>query len=77
MSEYRFSTITEGKRFEKNNCDLKFLPTGVVTDGLNLIVIKFVQNLLYGKFNGECMVDGELITIDNVLGTVEHVSSRY
>ena len=56
---------------------MKFTPTGLVDDGLNLLVIKFMQHLLYGYFNGHCTIEGEVIKIENVLGTVEHVRARY
>jgi hypothetical protein len=47
-----------------------------VKDGGHAIVVGFVQNLVYGYWSGTCTIDDQIITLKDVLGTVEHVRAR-
>ena len=53
------------------------MPKGVAQDGLHLIVMGMVQNLVYGWWSGTCSIDGQMYTFKEVLGTVEHVNARW
>ena len=53
-----------------------FKPLGTVKDGLDLIFVVFDQRMAYGYYSGTCVIDGETIKLDNVVGTVEHMRAR-
>ena len=73
---HTFKTITNHKIFSKRSCDLVFEPIGIAKDGLDAIVVGFVQYLVYGYWSGKCDIDGKIVTLDKSLGTVEHVKAR-
>ena len=74
--EHTFTISDSNNIFKGRYCNLTFKPLGTVKDGLNAVFLVFVQSLIYGHYNGECVIEGETFKLDNVLGTVEHMRAR-
>ena len=77
--EHHKRTITD------NECELKFKPINgeksMIEDGINVGLIAFKQNLIYGEFTGKCILTKEgkkfNIDINKAYGFVEYVFSRW
>ena len=65
------------RAFPDRECDLTFTPVGHIEDGVNASLLAFKQFLIYGHFNGFCMLDGTKVEIKQAYGHVEHVYSRW
>eukprot|EP00347_Sterkiella_histriomuscorum_P001772 403370742 len=74
---HAFKTVSSSKVFPERSCDLKFQPVGTAKDGVHLIVFGVIQHLVYGMWSGTCLIDGQNVTFDNVIGTVEHIRARW
>ena len=63
--------------FPERKCEFIFEPKAVAVDGQHFIVMGMIQKLIYGLWSGRCEIDGEVIEVKDVLGTVEHVNARW
>ena len=75
--EHAFQTVADRKYFPNRKCSVTFTPIGNARDGYHLFYLGFVQNLVFGYYNGECEIEGEKIVIENRLGAVEQVRARW
>jgi len=75
MKLHKYDTITQV--YPSRKCKFTFTPKAVAVDGQHFIIMGMIQKLIYGLWNGTCDIDGEIIDIKNVLGTVEHVNARW
>ena len=66
-------------RFTSNDgaINLVFEPIIDRKDHTNVVVIKSLQDQVFGKFSGELKFDGKTIRIDNLLGFAEKVINKW
>ena len=77
MNPIRANTIKGEKRFTNNSCSLIYSAKHRDHDGVNLFLLAFVRDVTYGYANGNCIIDGEEVLVENAMGLFETVYSRY
>lgn len=69
-------TITEGKVFPDNSCELTFRQDAAFADGLNLVILAHRREYQLGKYDVKCRVGNKWVEAKNARGFFELVWSR-
>jgi hypothetical protein len=62
---------------QKSFCEMRYRPTHKATEGVNIVYIQHMRWVSYGKFTGNCHVEGELIPFTEAYGVFEVVHSYH
>jgi len=77
MAEKKLNTVRDTRFWPQRNCQLTFVPAYKNKQGINLVLIAYKQNAIWGHYSGQCQINEELIKIDKVFGFYEEVSTRW